>query len=57
MAGKKLSKNNVANRQTSKVKIVTSTDCENCKERCAKGEEYLKVFNKRKVGNGVACKL
>ena len=55
MAGKKLSKNNPTNKQSSKMKMVTSYDCENCKEQCSKGLEYLRIFQIKKQGNGVPC--
>jgi hypothetical protein len=36
-------------------KYVTSTNCENCKTKCEKGENYLKIFSIRHEGNGVWC--
>jgi hypothetical protein len=51
----KVSKNNPANRVISKTKMVTSIECENCKARCIKGEQYLKTLNRKKFGRGVVC--
>jgi len=34
---------------------VTSTDCENCSEKCKKGILYLENFRIRHEGNGVFC--
>jgi hypothetical protein len=57
MAGnvKKGSKNNPNNRKEVKSKIVTSTTCEECTDKCIKGIEYLKLFAVRKEGRGVCC--
>lgn len=55
MAGE--SKNNPSNRKTgtSKGKMVTSFDCEACKNQCPKGKNYLKNFKNRLEGKGVMC--
>jgi hypothetical protein len=57
VATKKISKNNPSARvKEPKMKMVTSTECENCKEKCSRGIQYLKVFNIKKQGNGVPCR-
>jgi hypothetical protein len=53
---KKTTKNNPSSRgNTSKTKMVTSSECENCKEQCTKGKNYLKIFKQRLFGTGVPC--
>lgn len=50
------SKNNPdARKQSSKSKMVTSTECENCVIKCSKGIAYLNKFAIAKEGKGVYC--
>jgi hypothetical protein len=51
-----VSKNNPTSRSNApKTKMVTSTECENCKDKCDKGINYLKTFKNRLFGTGVPC--
>jgi len=50
--GTKKSKNND---KTKKVKIVTSFECENCQEQCAKGLAYLEKIKIKQQGTGTPC--
>jgi hypothetical protein len=51
----KASKNNPTNRKEVKGKMVTSHECENCGNKCAKGIAYLQAFSQKRVGRGVHC--
>jgi len=44
------------NTTTNNVKLVYSSDCESCIDKCGKGIEYLRVFEIKKEGKGVVCK-
>jgi hypothetical protein len=57
MATAKKSKNNPTNRkEQTKAKLVYSSDCESCDNRCKCGEEYLKLFKIKHEGKGVVCR-
>lgn len=50
------SKNNPdARKQSSKGKMVTTFECENCATKCSNGVAYLKKFAIAKEGKGVFC--
>ncbi len=50
------SKNNPTNKkETQKVVLVLSSECEKCKTPCDKGMKYLERIHKGKSGNGVVC--
>jgi len=51
-----VSKNNPdARKATTKSRMVSSTECEACKDKCQKGISYLELFHKRGEGRGVMC--
>ena len=53
----KPSKNNPTTRvKEPKMKMVTSSECENCKDKCDRGLQYLQSFSLKKCGNGVPCR-
>jgi hypothetical protein len=50
------SKNNPTNKkETQKVILVLSNDCEKCKTPCERGMKYIERVHKGKAGNGVIC--
>lgn len=56
MSKAKGSKNNPTNKkETQKVVLVLSSECEKCKAPCDKGMKYLERMHKGKSGNGVVC--
>ena len=49
------SKNNPDNRNKQNGKMVLSSDCEKCEEKCTNGKRYLKLFESKRVGRGIYC--
>jgi hypothetical protein len=56
MAGSKGSKNNVENRvKVKEPKIISSLECEKCKEKCDAYFKYEKLLASGKCGKGIKC--
>jgi hypothetical protein len=52
----KPSKNNPDNKKMSQRNVlVTSSVCENCKEQCTRGKNYLIKMSKTHSGKGCVC--
>ena len=57
MAGVKKGKTGQSDKKPApKVNIVTSADCEKCRNQCVTGKRYLTNLAIRGKGNGVVCK-
>lgn len=54
---KKVSKNNVENRvKVKEQKVISSVECQKCKEQCDAYFKYEKSLSDGKIGKGVCCR-